>query len=135
MNAEIEDLIDHSIDYAQDLLDETLEFYPFGAWIDTKGGVHPLEFEFDKKQMPTVEKVLYELKKYCDSEMEVNKMKAFCLTYESELILEQDEPSVKCISLDIVHKDEKDVPNFYVPYTINDNQDIIYQELFGVKKT
>ena len=56
MNTEIEDLMDHSIDYAQDLLDETLEFYPFGAWIDTKGGVHPLEFEFDKNKCQQLKK-------------------------------------------------------------------------------
>ncbi len=133
MNAEIEDLIDHSIDYAQDLLDETLEFYPFGAWIDTKGGVHPLEFEFDKKQMPTVEKVLFELKTYCDSEMEASKMNAYALTFESELVLVEGEAAVKCISLDIVHKEEKEVPKFYVPYSINEDNIVEYNELFGVK--
>jgi len=133
MNAEIEDLMDHSIDYAQDLLDETLEFYPFGAWIDTKGGVHPLEFEFDKKQMPTVEKVLSELKIYCESEMAANKMNAYALTFESELVLAEDEPAVKCISLDIVHQDEKNIPKFYVPYSIDESQQVEYGELFGVK--
>lgn len=133
MNAEIEDLMDHSIDYAQDLLDETLEFYPFGAWIDTKGGVHPLEFEFDKKQMPTVETVLSELKKYCDSEMASNKMNAYALTYESELVLAEGESAIKCISLDIVHQSESNIPKFYVPYSINENQQVEYKELFGVK--
>jgi hypothetical protein len=133
MNAEIEDLMDHSIDYAQDLLDETLEFYPFGAWIDTKGGVHPLEFEFDKKQMPTVEKVLSELKTYCDSEMEAKNMNAYGLTFESELVLAEGEDAVKCISLGIVHREEKDIPKFYVPYTINEDKTVEYSELFGVK--
>ena len=133
MNAEIEDLMDHSIDYAQDLLDETLEFYPFGAWIDTKGGVHPLEFEFDKKQMPTVEKVLSELKIYCDSEMLANKMNAYSLTYESELVLSEGEPAVKCISLDIVHQEEKNIPKFYIPYSISEDKTVTYSELFGVK--
>jgi len=133
MNTEIEDLMDHSIDYAQDLLDETLEFYPFGAWIDTKGGVHPLEFEFDKKQMPTVETVLSQLKEYCDSEMEANKMNAYALTYESELILEEGQAAVKCISLDILHKELKDIPKFYVPYSINEDNIVTYSELFGVK--
>jgi hypothetical protein len=133
MNAEIEDLMDHSIDYAQDLLDETLEFYPFGAWIDTKGGVHPLEFEFDKKQMPTVETVLAELKAYCDSEMESNKMNAYALTFESELVLTEGEDAVKCISLDITHKEEKEIPKFYVPYSINEDNTVVYSELFGVK--
>ena len=133
MNAEIEDLMDHSIDYAQDLLDETLEFYPFGAWIDTKGGVHPLEFEFDKKQMPTVETVLAELKTYCDSEMESKNMNAYALTFESELVLAEGEAPVKCISLDIIHNIEKHVPKFYVPYTINEDKTVEYSELFGVK--
>ena len=135
MNADIENLMDHSIDYAQDLLDETKEFYPFGAWIDTKGGVHPLELEFDKKQMPTVEKVLEDLKSYCENELKDNKMKAYCLTYEAELVLEAEKDAVKCIALDLIHVDEMEIPNFYVPYYINENNEVEYQELFGVKKS
>jgi len=133
MNADIENLMDHSIDYAQDLLDETKEFYPFGAWIDTKGGVHPLELEFDKKQMPTVEKVLNDLKDYCETEMKSDKMHAYALTYEAELVLEEGQNAVKCIALEMIHKDEQDIPKFYVPYSFNDNNEVIYQELFGVK--
>jgi len=50
MNPDIENIIDHSIEYAQDLIEGTLEFYPFGSFTDTKGQVHPLEFEFNEKK-------------------------------------------------------------------------------------
>ena len=50
MHEEIEKLIEHSFEYAQELIIDTKEFYPFGAYIDTIGNVHPLEFEFNPKK-------------------------------------------------------------------------------------
>ena len=134
MNPDIESIIDHSIEYAQDLIEGTLEFYPFGAFVDTIGNVHPLEFEFDTKKMPQVEEVLESLKAYCEAEMENGKMHAFGLTYESELVLEEGKDAVKCISLDIKHKDETDIPTFYQSYTIEEDNEVVYGEVFGVKK-
>jgi hypothetical protein len=134
MNPDIEKIIDHSIEYAQDLIEGTLEFYPFGAFIDTIGNVHPLEFEFDAKKMPQVEQVLSSLKEYCEKELEGGKMNAFGLIFESELVLEEGKEAVKCITIDIKHKDEADVPTFYQSYTIEEENEVVYSDVFGVKK-
>ena len=134
MNADIEKIIDHSIEYAQDLIEGTLEFYPFGAFIDTIGNVHPLEFEFDTKKMPQVQEVIDGLEKYCKNQMEQGKMHAYGLIFESELVLEADSDAVKCISIDCQHKDEKDIPLFYQSYTISEENDVSYSDVFGVKR-
>lgn len=134
MNPDIENIIDHSIEYAQDLIEGTLEFYPFAAYIDTIGNVHPLEFEFDAKKMPKIEEVLESLKSYCEAEMTEGKMHAYGLTFESELVLEEGNDAVKCISIDIKHKDNADIPTFYQSYTIEEENNVVYSDVFGVKK-
>jgi hypothetical protein len=134
MNPEIETIIEHSIEYAQDLIEGTLEFYPFGAYIDTVGIVHPLEFEFSAKKMPKVQEVLDGLTKYCEAEMEAGKMSAYGLTFESAIVLEQDAEPVNCISIDIKHKDEPEVPLFYQSFNISDDNDVTYSDVFGVKR-
>ena len=134
MNPDIESIIDHSIEYAQDLIEGTLEFYPFGAFIDTIGNVHPLEFDADAKNMPKIEEVLVSLKAYCENEMAAGKMHAYGLVFESELVLEEGKDAVKCISIDIKHKDETDIPVFYQSYTIEEENEVVYSDVFGVKK-
>jgi len=133
MNPDIENIINHSIEYAQDLIEGTLEFYPFGAFTDTSGQVHPLEFEFNEKKMPQVKEVLDSLKSYCEAELENKKMNAFGLIYESELILEEGQKAVKCISIEIKHKTENEIPMFYQPYTIEEDNEVVYGDVFGVK--
>jgi hypothetical protein len=126
-------LIDHSIEYAKDLLDTTLEFYPFGAYIDTINNVHPLEFEYDKNNQPTVETVLNALAKYCKTEMAANKMKAYGLTFESEVLLKEGDTPVKCITVEIINSEDDNVPVFYLPYSLNEDGTVAYDELFAVK--
>jgi hypothetical protein len=134
MNPDIETIIEHSIEYAQDLIEGTLEFYPFGAFVDTAGIVHPLEFEFDAKKMPQVQEVLEGLEKYCENQMALGKMHAYGLIYESELILEADADAVNCISIVCKHKEETDIPLFYQSYTISEENDVSYSDIFGVKR-
>lgn len=133
MHPDIENLLDHSFEYAQELIDHTAEFYPFAAYIDTIGNVHPLEFDYDKKNQPTVEKVLNTLEKYCQTEMSEERMHAYALTYESEVVLEEGAAAKKCVTISVFHKDESDLPTFYMPYSITDDNSVIYEDKFAVK--
>ena len=128
----IQKLLDHSVEYAKELIVDTLEFYPFGAYIDTIDNVHPLEFEYDKKNQPTVEIVLNALTKYCETEMSEDKMKAYALTYESEVKLSDDEPILKCITVEIKSKTDSNLPKYFVPYHINDENVVSFDEVFAV---
>ncbi len=133
MHPEIEKLIDHSFEYAQELLIDTKEFYPFGAYIDTIGNVHPLEFEYNPKKMPQVGEVLDSLAKYCETEMTENRMHAYGLTFEANLILEENGPNETCIGLKVKHQTEKDLPDFYQVYHFNEDKNLDFGEIFGVK--
>lgn len=134
MHEEIEKLIEHSFEYAQELLIDTKEFYPFGAYIDTIGNVHPLEFEFDPKNMPQVKTVLDSLTKYCETEMAENRMHAYGLAFEAELQLKEDESQKTCIGLKVKHQTESNLPDFYQEYSFNDDQLPKFEDIFAVKK-
>jgi hypothetical protein len=129
----VQKLLNHSVEYAKELLIDTLEFYPFGAYIDTIDNVHPLEFEYDKKNQPTVEIVLNSIDKYCKTEMANDKMKAYALTYESEVKLSEDSDTLKCITVEI-HLNNNDVlPKYFIPYQLNDEDKVSFKEMFAVK--
>ena len=82
MTEENEKIIDHSLEYATELLKDTGEFYPFGAYLGNEGIVHPLEFEFDKKNMPTNGQVIDWLENFCKEELENKQIKAYGITYD-----------------------------------------------------
>lgn len=109
-------LLDHSVEYATELLVETGEAYPFGAYIDLADNVHPLEMEFDPKNMPKVGKVMEALTKYCSEEMAENRMKAWCLSYEVKIALSESQET-EAIAFEMTHPSEKNIPKFYLPYT------------------
>ncbi|MFK8046095.1 MAG: hypothetical protein AB8B72_11415 [Crocinitomicaceae bacterium] len=133
MHEEIKKLIDHSFEYAQELLIDTKEFYPFGAFIDTIGNVHPLEFEFNPKKMPQIGEVLDSLKKYCETEMAESRMHAYGLTFEANLKLTEDGENETCIGLTVKHEAEADLPDFYQVYRFDSENNPVFDDVFAVK--
>jgi len=132
MNPEVQKMIDHSFEYAQEILIDTKEIYPFGAFIDTIGNVHPLEFDYNPKQMPTVGKVMESLKTYCDGEIAASRVKGYALAFEAELTLEENKPAKTCIGIKLTHIEESNIPDFYMPFTNNEST-VEFDAIFAVK--
>ena len=134
MNTEIQKIIDHSFEYAKDLLTDTGQCYPFGATIDNAGTVHPFEFEIDKNNIPNNETVIEGLKKYCETELQEKRIKAYGLTYEASVQLEIDSDSIDTIAIDIVDSSDKITPVYYFPYTIDKAGAVEFGETFAVNR-
>jgi len=134
MGTEIDKILEHSYEYAKDILTDTGELYPFGAYIGIEGNVHPLEFEYDKKNMPTVGKVIEALTTYCNDEMEKGKMRAYGLTFHASVQLEKDKDFVDTFAIDITTNGDEEIPVFYYPYNISENKTVTFREPFAVKR-
>lgn len=134
MNEELEKLLNHTVEYAADLLTETGEAYPFGAFLDTIDNVHPLEMEVDKKNMPTIGKVIDTLTTYCEGEIKASKMTGYALAYEVQLQLEEGKPKQDAIAIDMVHIEQENPPLFYLPFNTTDDKQVSIGELFAVKR-
>lgn len=132
MQEEIQKLLDHCVEYATELLTETGEAYPFGGFIDTIGQVHPLEMEVDKKNVPSIGKVVDTLRKFGEEEMSSDKMRGYAVTYEAAVQISEEE-SMDCIAIDIKHVDEE-LPVFYLPYTNESEGKAKVQEMFAVQR-
>ena len=134
MIEEVEKLLEHSVEYATNLLVETGESYPFGAFADTIGNVHPLEMEIDTKKVPTIGQVIENLTGYCEGEMKASKMNGYALAYEVQLQLEENAEPTDAIAFDIKHSQQDEVAMFYLPFSISSDRKATVGELFGAKR-
>lgn len=115
MNEDLKKLLDHSVEYASELLVETGDSYPFAAYIDTIGNVHPLEMEIDDKNIPQIQKVIDALTIYCTEEMKEQRMRAYCLSYEVKIQLEENK-TTDAIAFEMIHQTEKNIPKYFLPF-------------------
>jgi len=134
MTEEIKKIIDHSLEYATDLLEDTGEFYPFGAYIGNEGNVHPLEYEFDKKSMPTHGQVIDWLENFCEEELKNKRIQAYGISFEVSIKLTESEPESEAICFDITPADNADTPLYYIPYKIDKQGQVVFEEMFAVKR-
>ena len=134
MNEAVHKTLDHCIGYASDLLIETGEAYPFGAFIDTIGNVHPLEMEIDKKNVPTIGTVMESLEKFCETEMEAGNQHGYALAYEVKLNFDEHESPMDAIAIDIRHNTEQDIPVFYLPFEKTEEK-TVPGDIFAVKRS
>lgn len=131
LSEEIQKTIEHCETYARELLLETGEAYPFGAFVDTIGNVHPMEMEIDKKNIPTIGKVVETLKKFGEEEMSEKRMLAYALCYEVSYRLSEDSGEMDAIAIDLKHQNE-DVPLFYLPFEKGEEMEV--GDLFAVAR-
>lgn len=131
----LQSLIDHSYEYAVDLLDDTGEFYPFAAFTDKLGQVHPLEFEVDKNKMPNNSQVLESLKTWCTGEFASGGITGYALVFEASVTLEEGKPSIDTICMEIFTIDEEKLPIYYFPYELAADGSVNYGEAFAVVRT
>jgi len=133
MNAETDKLVKHCLEYAKDLLTDTGESYPFGAFLDTIGNVHPLEMEIDTRDIPQNGVVIDKLRNYCKEEMQADKMNGYALAYEVELQEEENSEKIDAIAIELVHKDKNDLPTFYLPFKVGNDRETTFDDVFAVK--
>ena len=126
---EIQKTIQHCQEYASELLIETGEAYPFGAFIDTIGNVHPLEMEIDKKNIPTIGEAIEVLEKYCQDELSEKRIRGYALCYEVSYQVDESSSKQDAIAIDVKHQSET-TPLFYLPFEKEEEMKIM--ELFAV---
>ncbi|NOY50049.1 MAG: hypothetical protein GXO88_05755 [Chlorobi bacterium] len=134
MNPEIKSIINHSLEYAEDMLGQNSELHPFAAFTDKKGQVHPLEMEIDNKNIPPNGKIIETLWDYCKTELDERKITAFGISFESALQLEEGADSVDVVVIIPDHIDEGGLPAYCTPFKVLGEENIEFGEMFAVDK-
>jgi hypothetical protein len=133
VNEQTKLLLKAASDYAIDLLDFTGEFYPFGVFINEDNKVDYLEFEPDKKNMPTIGKVITFLENELNLKLKNKEIVGFGIVYEVAIQLDKNAPKTDAIAVDIKFLKEK-TPIFYYPYSLQEDEKIVYDEVFAVER-
>ncbi len=130
----IQNLLSHCENYATDLLLETTEFAPFGALTTNDGRTHHREMEIDPKNVPSNGEIIEELEKYFKDQYQNHDALGYAIACEAKVQLDETK-ATDAISIDIQYKNEKDIPMFYIPYTVEWKSSAVkFGEMFAVKR-
>jgi hypothetical protein len=107
-------LVEHSLETAKQMLDQTNEFHPFGAFLGKNGTVHPLGVEVDKKNIPSNGDLIQE-------------HYSLCYEVSIQLVASRNPTDAICVEIKV-----KDVPKFYLPFS-KSGETFVYDEVFAVE--
>ncbi len=130
MHPYTKELLDHCSDFSKNLLIETKDMYPFGAFISSSGQLHPLEMEFKKGIKNEI--VINALHTYLTSEYKEGNILAYATVYEVDFQLSEQDSPQSAFAVDIESK-YSDVPIYYFPFVIND-EEVSFQAPFAVAR-
>lgn len=134
MKEEIKSIVNHSLAYAAEILGQTGELHPFGAFTDNSGQVHPLEMEIDTKNIPNNGKIIETLWNYCMGELEKGEISAFGICIDSAIQAEEGQKAIDAIVVLPMHKDDDKLPAYCTQYQIKGEEDVELGELFAVDR-
>ncbi len=132
-NEEINELLDHCRNYAEDLLMETGELFPFGALMDAEGRSHHREVEIDPKHVPSNGEIIEMLLEYFEYEFNSAEARAYAIACEASVMLDET-TATDAISVDIKHKVVADIPMYYFPFKISKDGEVKFGEAFAVRR-
>jgi len=118
-------LVDHCLETAKEMLDQTNEFHPFGAFLGKNGTVHPLGVEVDKKNIPSNGDIIQQLNDLAKSE----EIEHYSLCYEVSVQVDSSINPTDAICVEIK---VTGFPKFYLPYS-KSGETFVYDEVFAVK--
>jgi len=133
-NPEVQELLSHCHGYAADLLMETGELFPFGASMDASGRTSHREYEIDLKKIPSNGEIIENLLAVFEEEFKAGELKAYSLVYEVRIKLDEN-TTTDAFAIDIKHRESEEIPVFYYPFTIEENENVVFGETFAVKRS
>lgn len=132
-NELIDNLLNHCKNYAADLLMETGELFPFGALTDASGLTHHREVEINEKKIPSNGEMIDLLLSYFTDEMKNHEALAYALCCEASVKL-NEQTVIDAISIDIRHRDFPEIPVYYYPFSLREEEEVTFGEMFAVKR-
>ncbi|WP_396188508.1 hypothetical protein [Flavobacterium sp.] len=120
--------------FANHMLIESKEYYPFGAFIDNNGELIPVGYKDNETDMPESQKVISELTAHFEDDLRNNKIKAYGVTYDVRVQINDSGDKSDAILIDIVHRDSSEIPQYYFTYSWTEKGELIFGESFGMKR-
>jgi hypothetical protein len=113
------------------LIKQDGEFYPFGAEIDNQGKLTHVGHH-DGDEFPLSQTKINEYKKYFETKIENNNIRAYAITFDS--LVKRDSESrktdaitIECYSIEHGHR-----TTYYFPYKRRTNDELEFGESWGI---
>lgn len=131
---DIQNIIDYSHKFAETMLNNGKEYYPFGTKINNNGELIPVGYKDNESDYPESQKVIDELTAEFERELKIGEIKAYGLTYDVRVQTDNLKDKTDAILIDIYHRNSNGIPKYYFTYSWNENNELIFGESFGMKK-
>ncbi len=133
IDSEVQELIDHCFGLAEELLNESGSYSPFGLTINAAGEVIPFTYEVEKGTEIDVQQVIDELDAVLDQQLGNKEIRAYGIGYDVEIEINEAGDMSSALIIDIIHDDDNQVPYYFFPYELV-NGKAEFKEGFGVEK-
>ena len=134
MENDIQDIIDHCYEFAEDLLNETGEFHPYAVTIDNDGNFRPVGYQGDEDITQKSGEVLEVIHQYCEEQLVEGTIRAYGLTYEASIQLEEGGEETDAVIIDIVHSEFDSIPLYCFPYKVLGKGIVQFGESFAIRR-
>ncbi|MEZ4838026.1 hypothetical protein [Flavobacterium sp.] len=131
---DIQNIIDYSHNFAEIMLNNGKEYYPFGAKIDNNGELIAVGYNDNETDFPESQKIINELTAEFEQELNNGRIRAYGLTYDVRVQTNSLKDKTDAILIDIYHRNSNDIPKYYFTYSWNEKNELVFGESFGMKK-
>ncbi len=130
VKGDIEKLISYSVEFAETLLLDCGEYYPFGSKIGTSGEFAPVSF-FDEEEYPESQKIINGLTSVFEEALSKREVRAYCIAYDVRVKNEKNNSATDAILVSIKHEDVEGMLSYYYPYELGNRKKLEFLEPWG----
>lgn len=131
---DIQAIIDYSIEFAEHMLNNGKEYYPFGAQIQNNGELVAVGFKDGESDFPESQNLIGGLKSGFEKLFVDGQIKAYGLTYDVRVAINDSGDKSDAICIDITHRNSIEIPRYYFTYSWNENDELDFGRSFGMEK-
>jgi hypothetical protein len=122
---EIEQLIQYSIGFADEVLKTYKEFYPFASFIGTTGDLVPISI-YSGEEFPDSNELIGEFLEILGQRKEKGELIAYAIAIDTRITNQQFPQSIDAIAVQTFHIQRQQQITYYFPYRfIGDNVEIL----------
>lgn len=116
-------LINYSVDFAEQMLIENEEFFPFACTINSMGELVPISF-FDGDEFPKSETLIDNLETILDNQLKQKEKRAYALTYDVKVKRHNEFEMHDAIAVKIKHIETEQSIVYFFAYKLNSQKSV-----------
>ena len=124
-------LIDYAVDFANKLLTDYQEFYPFAATINLNGNII-MESCLDGDDHPLSQDLITIFEPLLDNQLENCERRAYSLTYDVKVQKDDTNYKTDAIAVKIKHAETTDITVYYFAYRLTEQNKVEHLDSWGV---